>query len=416
MFCGSCMHDNMWAKALRDSGVEVSLIPLYTPIRVEEEDLTSAPVFFGGINTYLEDRLSWWSRLPRFLVRWLDSPVIIRLATRRAISVDASKLGAMTLSMLQGEHGPHREAGEELARYIVHLKPDLIFFSNAMLVGALRSLNEAYRHSPTGRVPIYSVLQGDDIFLDGLVEPYRSQVMSVLTERAAEFDGFVTHSDYYRDYMADYLKLPVQKFRQLPLALDCAPHDGQVKAECGNPPTIGYFARVCPEKGLDRLVRAVLLLRQRIPNVRLHAGGYLGAAHQAYFQDVLRLAEPLGEDFQYIGSPAEKREKIDFLKTLDVFSVPTVYREPKGIYVLEAWANGLPVVLPAHGAFPQLVESTGGGLLVPPESPEELAQALERVITDNALRKELAQRGYDGVRRNHSAATLASSTKEIFTP
>jgi glycosyltransferase involved in cell wall biosynthesis len=408
MFCGSCMHDNTWAKALRAAGVEVSLIPLYTPIRVEEEDQTSSPVFFGGINTYMEGQFGWWSRIPRILTRWLDSPTVIRLATRRAISTDARDLGAMTLSMVEGEQGPHRRAGEELAMYVSHLKPDIVCFSNALLCGSLRALKQVHQG------PVYCVLQGDDIFLDGLIEPYRSQVMSLMSKRSADFDGYITHSDYYRDFMARYLSLPLDRFRQLPLTLDSAPHDGQPKAVIGHPPTIGYFARICPEKGLDRLVQAVLRLRQRIPNVRLRAGGYLGLQHQSYFNDIVQAAAPLGKDFEYIGSPEDKSEKIEFLKTLDVLSVSTIYHEPKGIYVLEAWANGLPVVLPAHGAFPQLVESTGGGLLVPPDSPEQLADALERVLTNDSLRLELAQRGHAGVRLNHSPEKLAQATMSLF--
>jgi glycosyltransferase involved in cell wall biosynthesis len=408
MFCGSCMHDNTWARALHKADVEVSLIPLYTPIRVDEEDQTSSPVFFGGINTYLEDRFSWWGRVPRFLTRWLDSPAIIRAVTQRAISTDARELGAMTVSMIEGEHGPHRRAGEELAAYIGAMKPDVVCFSNALLSGSLRSVRQSFPGA------VYCVLQGDDIFLDGLVEPHRGRAIGLLTERAAEFDGFITHSDYYRDHMAAYLGLPVAKFHQLPLAIDCASHDGEPKGQRGDPPTVGYFARVCPEKGLDRLVKAVLLLRQRIPNVRLRAGGYLAPQHRSYFNDVVRSAAPLGDAFEYIGSPAEKREKIAFLQSLDVFSVPTVYREPKGLYVLEAWANGLPVVQPAHGAFPQLLESTGGGLLVEPDSLEQLAEALYQVLTDDSLRMDLAQRGHKGVRTHHGLESLARNTTALF--
>jgi len=408
MFCGSCIHDNTWARALRAAGVEVSLIPLYTPIRVDEEDQTTSPLFFGGINTYLEGRYSWWSRVPRFLTRWLDSPSVIRAATQRAISTNARDLGAMTVSMIEGEQGPHRRAGEELSEYIAHLKPDVVCFSNALLSGTLKALKEAFRG------PVHCILQGDDIFLDGLVEPFRSRVLALLAERAAAFDGFITHSGYYRDYMAEYLRLPVDKFRQLPLTIDFAAHDGKPKLGCGRPPTIGYFARVCPEKGIDRLVQAVLLLRQRIPDVRLKVGGYLGGQHRSYFEEVVRSAAPLGDAFEYIGSPPDKREKIEFLKSLDVFSVPTVYREPKGIYALEAWANGIPVVLPAHGAFPELVESTGGGLLFDANSPEQLASTLERVLTDESLRANLAKQGYEGVQRQHDLQHLARSTIELF--
>src|SRR3954453_20195522 len=71
MFCGSCMHDNTWARALLDHGVPVTLIPTYTPIRVDEKDMSTAPLFFGGINVYLEARSSLWRKLPRGLTRWL---------------------------------------------------------------------------------------------------------------------------------------------------------------------------------------------------------------------------------------------------------------------------------------------------------------------------------------------------------
>jgi glycosyltransferase involved in cell wall biosynthesis len=404
MFCGSCMHDNSWAKGLRAAGVEVSLLPMYTPIRVDEADQSSTPVFFGGINCYLSDRFGWWQRVPRFLTRWLDSPAIIRLATKNAVSNDAKLLGSMTVSMLRGEEGPHRRAGEELVDYVRQLRPDVVCFSNSMLCSTLRTLKTSF----PGRT--YCVLQGDDIFLDGLIEPYRSQVMNLLRKRVADFDGFLTHSRYYRDYMAEYLNQPVGKFHQLPLAIDCSVHDGRPKPSLGDPPTVGYFARICPEKGLDRLVEAVLLLRQRLPNVRLRAGGYLGAQHRAYFDNVCRRAALLGDAFEYIGSPETKSEKIEFLKSLDVFSVPTAYREPKGLYVLEAWANGLPVVLPRHGAFPQLVESTAGGLLVEPGDSQALAEALERVLTSATLRAELAERGHAGVRREHDLTSLARAT------
>jgi glycosyltransferase involved in cell wall biosynthesis len=56
--------------------------------------------------------------------------------------------------------------------------------------------------------------------------------------------------------------------------------------------------------------------------------------------------------------------------------VPTSYREPKGLYVLEALANGVPVVQPKHGSFPELIEATGGGLLVNPEDPQDHARSL----------------------------------------
>lgn len=408
MFCGSCMHDNTWARALHQAGVEVSLIPLYTPIRVDEENQTSSPVFYGGINTFLNDHYGFWRRLPRFLTRWLDSPGLINLATGLGVSNDAAELGSMTVTMLKGESGPHRLAGEELARFVAGLRPDLVCFSNSLLCGSLRELRQHYSG------PVHCVLQGDDVFLDGLTEPYRTEVMTRLKERVAEFDGYLVHSAFYCGYMSRYLDLPASKFVELPLAIDCDKHHGLPKSDLGRPPTIGYFARICPEKGLDILVQSLLLLKKQFPDVRLRAGGYLASQHHDYFQRVKRLAAPLGDDFAYIGSPATHAEKVAFYQSLDLFSVPARFQEPKGLYVLEAWANGIPVVLPDHAAFPELIQSTGGGLLSAAESPESLAERLRQLLLDQQLRQTLASAGHHGVRQRHGLAALADATKAAF--
>ena len=81
MFCGSCMHDNTWARALRDAGHDVTLIPTYTPIRVDEENLSSQRVFFGGINVYLQQRTALFRWLPAWSDRLLATPSFIRWAT-----------------------------------------------------------------------------------------------------------------------------------------------------------------------------------------------------------------------------------------------------------------------------------------------------------------------------------------------
>ena len=103
-----------------------------------------------------------------------------------------------------------------------------------------------------------------------------------------------------------------------------------------------------------------------------------------------------------------------FFKSVDVFSVPARFQEPKGIYVLEAWANGIPVVLPEHAAFPELVASTGGGLLTEPDRPESLDQALRQVLLKSDVRTSLANAGFGGVRDRHDMPVLAEATKNAF--
>jgi glycosyltransferase involved in cell wall biosynthesis len=403
------MHDNTLARALLAAGHQVSLIPTYTPIRLDERDVSQHKVFLGGINVYFDAVFPLWRHIPRAAVRWLDAPAVIRLLNRLPFSSDASKLGWLTVAMLDGDHGPEAREIDELVRYLVSdLKPDVICFSNALLAGVMPRLRELF----AGR--IFCLLQGDDIFLDGLVEPWRQQALQLLRGHAQLFDGYLVHSAYYRDFMAGFLHLPADKMHLVPLGIDLAGHDGLPRATAGDPFTIGYFARVCTEKGLHQLVDAFRILHQDHPRARLVAAGYLGARDKRYFTELSRAAADLGDAFQYAGSPPDHAGKVAFLKSLDVLSVPTVYREPKGLYVLEALANGVPVVQPRHGAFPELLEATGGGLLVNPGDPGDLARGLAELIVSPHRRLELAERGRAAVHLRFDPRTMAEATLRAF--
>jgi glycosyltransferase involved in cell wall biosynthesis len=409
MFCGSCMHDNTWARSLKKLGAQVTLLPTYTPLRLDEHDESTRPVFLGGINVYLDFRARFWRTLPRIFTRWLDRPGVIQLATRFGVSNDAQELGELTLAMLAGEAGPQSREIAELASFLGEtLKPDTVFFSNALLVGSVRALKQKFK----GR--IFCILQGDDIFLEGLNEPYRTNALAAIRERARDFDGFFVHSAYYRDFMSAYLALPPEKFHIIPLGIDLSGHDGTPSEKKSDLFQVGYFARVCPEKGLHQLVDGFRLFHKRHPHSRLRAAGYLGSRDRAYFEKLRQDARDLGTAFEYAGSPKTHEEKVAFLKTLDVLSVPTVYREPKGLYVLEALANGVPVVQPRHGAFPEMLEATGGGLLVEPGDPEDLARALEELMKDPTGRMQFARGGRSVVHSQYDDATMARRTLEIL--
>ena len=408
MFCGSCMHDNTWARALMAAGTEVSLIPTYTPIRVDEADVSSPQVFFGGINVYLASKWRWWHAVPSFARRWLDHPLIIRWATRKAVSNDAAELGKLTLDMLAGESGPQREQVEQLAKFLgEQLRPDVVVFSNALLAGAVRRIKQIF----TG--PVLCVLQGDDIFLDSLSESHREPVLQALRGRARDFDGFITHSRYYAEHMSAELAVPLDRFHQLPLGIDMAGHDGEPRP-AGDPFTVGYFARLCPEKGLHLLVEGFARFHAKHPRTRLRVAGYLGERDRLYFDHVRSQAAQLGPACEFVGSPASQAEKVEFLKSLDVLSVPTVYREPKGLSILEALANGVPVVQPAHGAFPELIEATQGGLLFEPGNLDDLVTKWESLLLNSEERLLLATRGQQRVREAFTAKNLAEQSQSLF--
>jgi len=411
MYCGSCMHDNTWARGLMDLGLEVSLIPTYTPIRVDETNQSQSEVLLGGVNLYLDHASAIWRRMPRVLTRWLDRPWAIQMATRFGVSSDAERLGPLTISMLQGHRGPHRRQVAEFAEYFGDtLKPDVVCLSNILLGGVLESLRDRFAG------PVFCVLQGDDIFLDALQEPYRSQALELIRAQAKLCDGFLVHSEYYQRFMAQYLDVDESLFHQLPLGIDLHGHDGMpgTETDAQDEFVVGYFARICPEKGFRELAEAFQLLRQSVPQARLRVGGYLKNEHLQYFEDVRQSCREWGFDFEHVGSPETHADKVEYLKSLDVLSVPATYQEPKGLYVLEALANGVPVVQPAHGAFPELVERTEGGLLVLPADPQQLAQALERLYREPQTRSHLAATGRQRVRAEFNMQVMAQRSHAVF--
>jgi glycosyltransferase involved in cell wall biosynthesis len=228
-------------------------------------------------------------------------------------------------------------------------------------------------------------------------------------------------SRYYADFMHEYFGIPHEKFRYVSLGIDMADLDASkvsVPRETPEgPPVIGYLARLAPEKGLHHLVDAFISLRQSgtLGAARLKIAGWLGKNHEEYAEtqfEKLRQAG-LGDDFEYVGS-VDRGEKILFLRSLDVLSVPTVYRDPKGLFLLEALAAGVPVVQPTHGAFPELLEATGGGLLVPPEDPEGLAAGIAAMLADRDLAREKGLQAAQVIRQRLTADEAAKETVEVY--
>jgi glycosyltransferase involved in cell wall biosynthesis len=412
MYCGSCMHDNTLVAALARQGHEALLVPTYTPIRTDEPDVSQKRVFFGGINVYLQQKLGLFRHTPWFLDRLLDAPRLLRWVSRFAVKTQAQDLGELTVSMLQGEHGRQRKEVAKLVRWLAgEVQPQLVHLTNALLSGMVHEMKRQLG------VPILCALQGDDIYLESLPEPYKGKCMALIRQHCQEIDGFVATCGYYADFMADYFAIPRQRIHVVYPGLDLRGHGGPRPSREDRPFTIGYFARICPEKGLHVLVEAFRILRQSpgTERCRLHVSGWLGDNNLAYFEEQHQRLKDAGlaDSFQHTESP-DHDSKVRFLQELDVLSVPTVYREPKGLYVLEALANGVPVVQPRHGSFPELLDATGGGLLVQPEDPHDLARALRQLYENPGHADEMGRKGKEAVHSRFHAGEMARATIEMY--
>ncbi len=411
MFCGSCLHDNTLAAALIRQGHDALLIPTYTPLRTDEPDVSYKRVFLGGINVYLQQRLGLFRRTPWFFDRLLDARTLLRWVSRFAVKTEAADLGDLTVSILEGEHGHQSKEVDKLVTWLAEeVKPQVVHLTAALLSGLVHEMKRRLR------VPVLCSLQGDDIFLESLPESHRSRCLALVRIHCREIDGFVATSSYYADFMADYLAIPRSRIHVVHPGLNLAGHGGP-RPEQQRPFTIGYFARICPEKGLHVLTEAFHLFKQTpgTEQCRLHVSGWLGGNHHAYFEDIRKKLKERGveEHFLHVEAP-DHESKVRFFHDIDVLSVPTTYREPKGLYVLEALANGVPVVQPRHGSFPELIESTGGGLLVEPEDPHDLARALRQLFDNPAHRSELGRKGKEAVHGRFHADRMAAETAAIY--
>jgi glycosyltransferase involved in cell wall biosynthesis len=412
MFCGACLRDNALVTELRRLGHSATLTPLYLPLTLDEADQSAgAPLFYGGINVYLEQHSALFRHAPRWLHHWLAAPFLLRLAAGPATSTRPEHLGAITLSMLRGEAGHQARELGELIDWLRGEKPEVICLSNALLIGLVRRLRSELR------VPVICSLQGEDWFMDALPPGPRETAWRTMAERAAEADLFIAPCNYFAELMRRRLRLPPERVRVVFNGINLDGFAPDPQSAIRNPPcpTLGYLARMSREKGLEKLVDAFLLLkkRARVKNLKLRVGGSCGPADQPLVAELRKRLEKAGVagDVDFVPN-LSRAAKLEFLGTLSVFSVPATYGEAFGLYLIESLAAGVPVVQPAHSAFPEIVQATGGGLLcdaqdLNAQDLNALADALETLLLDPARARALGECGRKAVAEKFSAAIMA---------
>jgi len=413
MYCGSCLRDNALATALKRLGHQVTLIPLFSPLRTDAAAESIPDVYYGGINVYLQHATRLFRHTPRVLDLIFDRPWILHAASNFGSQTPPEKLAGLTLDILQGEEG---NAAKELDRLVEFLRdqvrPEVVSLPNLMFIGMAGTFRKELG------VPVVCELTGEDIFLDAMKEQDRQEIRRIIRRRAGDVTRFVAASAYYADRMAEYLGVLRKDIDVVYTGLS-REYLAQppVPRNENRPPTVGYLARICSEKGLARLIDAFLLLAQMpgMQNVRLKIGGYLGPKDADWFQVLRkRIAEAgLAGRVDYVGE-VDREGKLALLDSIDVFCVPTVYPESKGIYVLEALSRGVPVVQPAHGSFPELIRLTGGGMLTPPGDAQALAATLKELLSDPARRQELGSRGRAAVESDFTDEHMAANMVRAY--
>jgi len=411
-YCENCLRDAALAKALRRLGHDVLMVPLYLPLQADKvEPVSNAPLFFGGVNVYLQQKLSLFRRTPRWIDRWFDSRRLLEWAGRKAGMTNARDLGETTISMLEGEHG--RQV-KELDRFVDWLaaepdKPDVVCLSNVLLAGMVRRIKERLD------VPVACLLQDEDGFLDGLSPSYAERAWAVVRERARDIDALGAVSRYYADVIQERLKVEPARMYVVPMGIEL---DAYKPAEGGPAtPTIGFLSRMCPDRGLERLVDAFILLKRnaKLESARLRICGGRSAADEPFISRMRDKLAAAGvrDDVEFLDA-FDRDARIEFLRSLTVLSVPEVRPVAYGLYVLEALAMGVPVVEPAIGCFPETLAITGGGILYEPNAAGRLADALEPLLLDAQAARRLGADGRAGLRKAFDVTQTAGEMIRVF--
>ncbi len=406
--CGSCHRDNWLMKAMRARGHDVTMVPLYLPLVTDGDSASpDLPVFAGGINLYLKQKLPFFRKAPRWMHRVLDSPRVLRLAANLVGMTSPRQLGDMTVESFKGVTGRQAADWQMLIDWIGTTgKPDVLSLSNGLLnglaVAARRDLG----------VPVVCSLQGEDAFIDTLPEPWRGESWRLFRENSAAVSRYVTASEYYGDTMRRRLELGEGHLVCVRNGVDLTGYERQERAP--EVPVIGYLARQCFGKGLHTLVDAFLMVARKFPRVRLSIAGTATSADNKYIAQQQRKLKDAGlwERVTWRRNLTPE-EKITHLRSLTVLSVPATYGEAFGLYVVEALACGVPVVEPDSAGLGELVRALGGGLLCIPDDPASLAERLGEMLAEPAMRDSLADEGHESVLREFSADRMARDFEAV---
>jgi glycosyltransferase involved in cell wall biosynthesis len=409
-YCGNCYRDMIYLRAIRKvPGTQASAIPLYLP--PDESTVESGldkNVFFGAISMYLREKVPFLKNMPVFLDKIFDSAPMLKMAAKRAGTTRTEGLEDMTLNMIKGENA---FPDKELQRLVDYLsrdgKPDIIHLSNALIIGLARQIKVKMD------VKIVCSLLNEDDWIDEMAEPYQSNAWKLIAREAHNVDAFLTPSNYYKELFIEKTGISGDTINVVPLGFD---PDLTIDKK-DNYPAIGYYCRINSQNGIDKLVDAFIELKKgdQLPGLTLHiSGGYTADNKPLIVEQIRKIKESGFKSFVKIYPEFLGESKKDFFSNIDVMSVPVRKYDGYGLYLLEAILHGVPVVQPSTGAFPEIVERSGGGITYSPDTISELAGSLLKVLQDNELRKKLGETGKESVLSKLSLAKMSEELSKVY--
>ena len=409
-YCGNCLRDSKYVGAVRDLGHRVVKIPMYLPLFSDENDTENIPLFYGAISIYLKQMYPFLRKAPAWFDRLLNARPMLKLAAHMSGSTRAKGLGELTVSMLMGEHGQQKEELDRMVAWIAeHCQPDIIHLSNALLLGLAGRIREKLD------VPVVCSLQDEDVWVDVMKPAFRDRAWELIREDAANVDLFVAVSEYYGNVMKERMNLPAGKIQRVHLGV--LPEDYPAVPFGSKGRNIGFISRMNHENGLDILVDAFIRLKKQpgFEDVQLVLTGGSTGDDAKFIRSIRKKLARAGlpgsvdfhEDFTGGG-------RMEFFRKVSVVSVPVRMGEAFGLYLVEAMASGVPVVQPALGAFPEIVGTTGGGIIYEVNTPENLALSLERILSDRELLRQKSLQARSGTEEHFNITRQSGKMIEAY--
>jgi glycosyltransferase involved in cell wall biosynthesis len=411
-YCGNCYRDMLYIKAIRKvQGVKVTAIPLYLPPDSSNVDTDfDKNVFFGAVSLYLREKAPILRNMPAFFDKILDSSPMLKLAARQAGTTRTEGLENLTLNMINGDNASREKEVHRLINYLLSdSKPNAIHLSNALIIGLASQLK---KHLD---IKIICSLQNEDDWLNEMVEPYQSKAWEMIAKEAINVDAFISPSQYYKDFFIRKTGLKGDTIHVLPSGIE-SPLNYQ-SSENIYSPSIGYFCRVNKQNGFDKLVDAFINIKSqnKYKKLTLHVCGGFTGDDKPFIRKQIKKIKDCGfgksvkiyPEFQGI-------DKQEFFRNIDIMSVPVRKHDAYGLYILEANAAGIPVVQPATGAFPEILEQTGGGIIYSPDNAEELTSSLINLLNDKDLRKKLGDTGRMKVKEELSLEKMSVGLSKVY--
>jgi len=410
-YCQNCFRDAELLKALIARGHDVCKVPMYLPLYLDRFELNvDTPVFYGAINIYLKEKLPFYQKSPRWVQKIFDSQFFLRFAAKMSGSTKAAGMEEMTISMLQGENGRQASELDFLIKFLKNeIKPDIVHLSNALLLGLAGRMK---RELPA---KVICSLQDENEWIDPMNAGYREKVWDLMATKAKDVDFFIAASKFYLDKAVTYLHLPVGKTG---IAYGGIQLDAYEESSLPlNPPVIGYLCRLSENLGLGLVVDAFLLMRQkeRFSDIKLIlTGGYTNEDKPFINKQLKKIIAAGLRDEVTIIENFDRPNRVAFLKSLTLLSVPVIEGEAFGAYQIEALAAGVPVVQPDVGCYPEFIEATGGGLIYQPNDAEHLAAAWATLLDDPIRLRQLAKDGRIAVREKFSMEKMAERFEAFY--